>query len=202
MLTEDDYFEMVNELDQRLSAPDPDEDIRKIVRQETDKRVMALLALGAFIWLTEKYGWIGGASVLGIVISAFIFRAWHNDMDPKHDRHLVTVNAAELVRLTIIAEIAAAGKNAWILTQKQYATDTRKIIEDENEYWDCFWERTYKAAVELEKMSPKEQRNLLVLAANAAREPLIQAKTMAKRNKAQLVSWAYNAFYLVKWNMR
>lgn len=198
MKTEDDYPSLVSDLSEHLSAPDPDERIRQIVRQEADKRIMIFVGIGAFLWAAGKYGWIGAISVLGLGIAAAIFSAWRDDFDPRHERHLVTLNAENLVRLEIVTEAAAAGKSAWALEEKEYEGGTRRIVAAENDHWDRFWERTYKVALELEKLSPRERGKRLLKAANAAREPLAQAKDMAKRDKAELIFWATNALDLVE----
>lgn len=198
MRTKDDFCEMVSELSERLSSPDPDEHIRQIARYEADKRIVVFLGIAAFFWAAGKYGWIGAVSVLGLGIAAAIFSAWRDDFDPRHERHLVTLNAENLVRLEIVTEAAAAGKNAWVLEEKEYEGDTRQIVAAENDHWDRFWERTYKVALELEKLSPRERGKRLLKAANAAREPLAQAKDMAKRDKAELIFWATNALDLVE----
>jgi len=198
MRSEDDYCDLVGELSERLSTPDPDEHIRQIARQEADNRVMVFIGIGAFFWASREFGWIGGVSVLGLGICVAMFSAWSDARNPRHERHLVTLNAENLVRLEIIAEVAAAGKKAWKLKEKEYERDKRQIVAAENDHWDRFWERTYRTALEFEKLSPKERAKRILNAANAAKESLAHANDMAKRDKAELIFWAANALHLVE----
>lgn len=199
MRTDNDYFELVSQLDERLSALDPDEQrIRRIARDETDKRILATLGFGAFVWATIEYGWVGGVTVFGLAIAAAVFSAWRDGFDPNQERHLVTLKAKDLVRLEIIAEVAAAGQNPWALKEKESERGKREVIVADNDRWVEFWERTYTTALSLEKLSPKEREKRFVNAAAKAKEALVQARGIADREDAELIYWADNALSLVE----
>ncbi len=197
MRTEDDeYFDKVQALSERLTGDDPDERIRQIAREETDKRILALtrplLWAGAIWWANHEFGSQGLWVAIGAGIAWLILDGLRQDFDPKHDRHLVVSQAEDLNRLMMIDEAFAAGEQVWFVKDKEYERDTRKVHVFDNDRWDSSWRRIHNTALELERLSPRARRKRVRQAAQKVRVPLEQGEALAKREQAELTFWARN----------
>lgn len=191
---EDEYLERVNKLSGRLSGDDPDERIRRIARQEADKRINAYLGPILFIvaiwWAQREYGTQGLVIVIALGIAWFMWSVFRMDYDPKHEQHLVVLGAEDLNRLSIIADAYEAGETIWAVGEIQYPSKKPSIVAANGPRWDGSWKRVYNWALELERISPKKRRKRLLEAAKRAKPALERGEAMAKREDAELTLWA------------
>ena len=193
---DDEYFAKAIALGERLSGADPDESVRRIAREEAEARVQAylrpILFLAAMWWANSQWGRQGASVVVAAGVVWFVWSLGRTDHDPKHDRHLVLLSAEDLIRLEVVAEAHEAGETVWVVSDKEYSSDTRKIAAKDGPRWDGWWKRVYYAALDLERLSPKGRRKRLMSAALRAKAALLQGKEMAGRENAELSFWARN----------
>jgi len=192
---EDEYHDLVIKLGEKLSGEDQDAHTRLIARQEAEKVVMTWLAIGAagglLIWLPGKLEVPGWVVTVGLVAAWVVWIIWRNETDPNHDLHLVVHQAEDLNRIHVMREAQASGQRFWIVHEKEYDTDKRRIVPDDNdEQWDGSWQRVYHFALELKGMSPRRRRKRLAKAAADVSPLLKQGAEMAKANDAELIFWA------------
>ena len=192
---EDRYRKMFYDLFQRMNQTDPDEHLKKIVRQEVDKRILGLGVFALGLWAMATFGWFGVASAVGLGLLWFFILDRIDDLDPKCQAFRIPDEAEDLVRLQIVTETAQANEDVWAIEEKQYERDKRKVVPVLNERWDRFWERSYNVALELEKLSPRARRKRISLTAKMGKDALLQAKQLSNREEANLASWTATALH-------
>lgn len=194
--TDDEYIELVNKLSEKHTGEDPDEHIRRIVRQEIGKRTDALVGFvmfcGALWWAATYAKPYGGWLVIGLGIAWLVFLTTRWDRDPSTDRHLIVMNAEDRNRLHVIAETYEAGEQVWAVEEQPYGKRERTVVAVDNRHWEGSWERVYHWALELEKVGPAKRRKVLLEAATRAGAALEQGAALAKREDARLTLWAAN----------
>ena len=195
---EDRYHQMVCDMAERFSQPNPNDDLKELIGKEVNKRFLGLGAVAMGIWAAANYGWLGIASAVVLGFLWVFILTVIDDFDPKHEAFRIPGQAEDLVRLEIVTEVAEADGVVWSIEEKKYERDHRKIVPVLNERWDHFWERTYNVASELEKLNPRARRKRILATAKKGSEALAQAKQMAKLNDAKLPYWASTALYAVE----
>ena len=201
--TEDDeWFDRVEKLRERLVGNDPDERIRQIARQEADKRIAAVVmpilgVVGAW-WVGKEYGQPASYLLITCLVGYFIWTVVRMDRDPQHERHLIALNAEDLNRLTLVAEAHEAGEQVWFVQEKKYERDIRRVHVFDNDRWNGFWKSVHGYMLAMQGESPKRRRKRLMDAARRARVALEQGESLAKGEDAELVFWARDYLHKLK----
>jgi hypothetical protein len=203
MRTEDDeWFDKVEKLRERLEGDDPDEHIRGIARQEADKRLNAylgpILFIAALWWANREQGSEGFWIVVALGVAWLIWTTFRRDWDPAHERHLIVNQAEDMNRLAMVAEAHEAGEQVWFVKEREFERDKRKISVFDNNRWDGSWQRIHGWTLEFERLSPRKRRKRLMQAAKRAKAALEQGEAIAKRENAELVFWARDFVYKLK----
>lgn len=199
---EEQYFDQVSKLSERLNGDSPDERIRLMARQEAEKLIAAYLKpvifIGAIVWAQRERGTQGVWTVLALGVASFIWTVVRTDFDPKHDQHLIVMHAEDLNRLTIIAEAHEAGEPVWSMGEKQYPSNRPGVVANRGARWDGSWKRIYNWALELERVSPNKRRKRLLEAAKQAKLALEQGAALAEKEKGELTFWARNYLHKLR----
>ena len=198
----DEWFDKAEKLRERLEGTDPDERIRQIAREEADKRisgvVLPIIFVAALWWISEEYGRGASYALIAAGIGYFIWTVVRLDWDPRHESHLISLQAEDMNRLQLLAEACEAGEQTWFVKEKEYERDKRSVQVVDNERWNGSWRRIHGYMLELQPMSPRRRRKRLLDAAKRARAPLEQGEALAKREGAELTSWARSYLHKIK----
>jgi hypothetical protein len=192
---ETDYSQLFEELAERLSEPDDSERIRRIARDETDRRVLGWLSVAAFFAAVAYWGWWGLVVAVVLLLIWGYLDHWKAKRQPGGERHLIADQAEDLVRLQIVAEAHQAGERVWSVEPEEYKSAGKKIVAVESARWEVAWRRMYAAALDFRDLSPLQRKRKLKRASEKAREALNQGEAMAKAEDAKLTSWAASALY-------
>lgn len=202
MRTEDEYFDLVTKLSDRLTSDTPDDRLRQLARKEAETVVARWLIAGAVLYagkqLADKFGFDVLWAWFGIAIGWILWTSIRAEFDPLEDRHLVVSQAEDLNRLTILRECQAAGEPCWQVSQPTYSGEKVRITPIESSRWDQSWKRIYTSALELEKLSPRKRKKRLLEAAVEVEPALRQGSDMAAAQNAELIYWARAALEQVR----
>ena len=61
---EDRYHQMACDMAERLSQPNPNDNLKELIGKEVNKRFFGLGALALGIWAAINYGWLGVGSAV------------------------------------------------------------------------------------------------------------------------------------------
>ena len=192
---DDDWYDKVDKLQERLTGDDADGNIRRIARQEADNLLTAYIGVFAFFgmvwWANNTYGSTAGVCVaVGVTVAWIAWTVIRADCDPGTDRHKIDMIAHDLNRLKVITDAYAAGEPVWCVKEKEYADDKPQIVVIDSDRWDGSWRRVHSWMLELERIGPRQRRKKVLNAVHAAHAPLQQGAEMAKRDQAELILWA------------
>jgi hypothetical protein len=192
---QDDYITLVDALEDELSANSTEDELRTVVRQEVDSRMIIILTLCFALWQVNRLGW--PAQTLGIVVFAgwIAIKLLRRKGDPSKGRNLIVGQAQDIIRLELVAEDYVGGICPWIYDDGhgEDSDGTPTIHAKGSITWENFWERTYHKILDLKKVSPKNRHAQFMTAIKNAESALLLANNMAKEHDCVAVFWAQNA---------
>jgi hypothetical protein len=189
--TDTDYERLLADLEERLASEDAP--VSVLVRREVERQVSGIMWFVAFAFVTWRWGWKG---VVASLIVFFIYCAIDYHISRRRrgeERQTIVLDAEHLVRLQITAETYRRGEPCWTVVCKQYDADARKVVAADTPHWSAFWKRAYEAARTFQTLSPHERAKRLKSAARDAREPLENARELARRENATPPYWVNSA---------